>query len=150
MISRASLTQAARTQQTTELNVAREYCQHLFLSAFYRQAGSEQVMFKGGTALRIVFGSPRFSEDLDFSGFSITVDSIENWVLDATGEFEQHGIGVQLEESKTTLPLVLMLALRASRPTRCRLRPSGGQDPEGFGRSQRAGIEKLGHSVIDG
>lgn len=102
MISRESLTQAARTQQTTELNVAREYCQHLFLSAFYRQAGSEQVMFKGGTALRIVFGSPRFSEDLDFSGFGITVRPIENWVLEATGEIEQHGIGVRLGESKTT------------------------------------------------
>jgi predicted nucleotidyltransferase component of viral defense system len=102
MISHASLTQAARAQQTTELNVTREYCQHLFLNAFYRQDRSEQVMFKGDTALRIVFGSPRFSEDLDFSGFGITVDSIENWVLDATGEFEQHGIGVQLEESKTT------------------------------------------------
>ena len=102
MISQASLTQAARAQQTTELNVAREYCQHLFLSAFYRQAGSERVMFKGGTALRIVFGSPRFSEDLDFSGFGITVDSIENGVLAATGEIEQHGIGVQLKESKPT------------------------------------------------
>ena len=102
MISQESLSQAARTQQTTELNVAREYCQHLFLSAFYRQAGSEQVMFKGGTALRIVFGSPRFSEDLDFSGFGITVDSIENWVLEATDEIEQYGMGVRLEESKTT------------------------------------------------
>ena len=102
MISQASLTQAARAQQTTELNVVREYCQHLFLSAFYRQDRSEQVMFKGGTALRIVFGSPRFSEDLDFSGFGITVDSIENRVLEATGEIEQQGIGVQLEESKTT------------------------------------------------
>ncbi len=102
MISQASLTRVARTQQTTELNVAREYCQHIFLSAFYRQAGSEQVMFKGGTALRIVFGSPRFSEDLDFSGFGTTVDSIENWVLEATGEIEQQGIGVRLEESKTT------------------------------------------------
>ena len=86
MISQESLTQAARSQQTTELNVAREHCQHLFLSAFYRQAGSEQAMFKGGTALRIVFGSPRFSEDLDFSGFGIPVDSIENWVLEATGD----------------------------------------------------------------
>ena len=102
MISQDSLVQAARSQQTTELNVAREYCQHLFLSAFYRQAGSERVLFKGGTALRIVFGSPRFSEDLDFSGFGATVSEIETCVLEAVGEIDQQGIGIELGESKTT------------------------------------------------
>lgn len=102
MISQESIGQAARSQQTTELNVAREYCQHLFLSAFYRQAGTERVLFKGGTALRIAFGSPRFSEDLDFSGFGPTVSQIENWVLEAVGEIEQHGIGIELTDSKTT------------------------------------------------
>lgn len=101
MISQDSLVQAARSQQTTELNVAREYCQHLFLSSFYRQAGSERILFKGGTALRIVFGSPRFSEDLDFSGFGATVGEIETWVLETVGEIEQHGMGIELAESKT-------------------------------------------------
>jgi predicted nucleotidyltransferase component of viral defense system len=102
VIGQDSLVHAARSQQTTELNVAREYCQHLFLSAFYRQAGSERVLFKGGTALRIVFGSLRFSEDLDFSGFSATVRDIETWVLATVSEIEQHGIGIELTESKTT------------------------------------------------
>ncbi len=102
MISQDSIVQAARSQQTTELNVAREYCQHLFLSAFYRQAGRERILFKGGTALRIVFGSPRFSEDLDFSGFGATVNQIETWVLEAVGAIEQHGLGIELTESKTT------------------------------------------------
>jgi predicted nucleotidyltransferase component of viral defense system len=97
MISQDSILQAARSQQTTELNVAREYCQHLFLRAFYRQAGSERVLFKGGTALRIVFGSPRFSEDLAFSGFGATVNEIETWVLEAVGDIEQHGIGIEPE-----------------------------------------------------
>lgn len=102
MINQEALIRVATTSQTTELNVAREYGQHLFLSAFYRQAGSERVMFKGGTALKIAYGSPRFSEDLDFSGFGVTVSVIENWVLSTTEEIEQHGIGVQLQESKTT------------------------------------------------
>ena len=30
------------------------------------------MSFLGGTALRIVYGSPRFSEDLDFDNFSLT------------------------------------------------------------------------------
>ena len=102
MITQETLIRAATASQTTELNAAREYCQHLFLSAFYREAGSEQVMFKGGTALKIAYGSPRFSEDLDFSGFGVAVRLIENWVLTTTGEIEQNGIGVQLQESKAT------------------------------------------------
>ena len=102
MITPEQIAQTARSQQTTELNVAREYCQHLFLSAFYQQAGSERILFKGGTALRIAFGSPRFSEDLDFSGFGPAVSQIETWVLEVTGEIEQLGIGVELTESKTT------------------------------------------------
>jgi len=89
-------------QQTTELNIAREYAQHLFLSGFYQQRGTNQVMFKGGTALRIVYNSPRFSEDLDFSGFGIRVSEIEDWVASASEGIEQAGILVSIEESKKT------------------------------------------------
>jgi predicted nucleotidyltransferase component of viral defense system len=94
--------QFAKTTQTTELNVAREYCQHLFLSAFYRQKGSERVLFKGGTALRLVHGSPRFSEDLDFSGFGVNTKAIEDWVVNAAAEMEKTGIEINLRESKRT------------------------------------------------
>ncbi len=102
MINRETLIQAATVGQTTEINVAREYCQHLFLGAFYQQNGSEQVMFKGGTALKIVHGSPRFSEDLDFSAFGISVHQIESWVLDSQEKIELGAIQVDLQESKTT------------------------------------------------
>ncbi|PKO22837.1 MAG: hypothetical protein CVU38_07245 [Chloroflexi bacterium HGW-Chloroflexi-1] len=102
MIQREILARTATAGQTTEVNVAREYCQHLFLSAFYPQRGSEQVMFKGGTALKIAYGSPRFSEDLDFSGFGVTVQQIENWILAASGELALSGVGADLQESKPT------------------------------------------------
>lgn len=65
MITRQFITDIATKYQTTEGNVAREYCQHLFLSYFYKKPKSEKVLFKGGTALRLIFKSPRFSEDLD-------------------------------------------------------------------------------------
>ncbi|HLC05396.1 MAG TPA: nucleotidyl transferase AbiEii/AbiGii toxin family protein [Anaerolineales bacterium] len=102
MISWEVLVQTARRGQTTELNVAREYCQHLFLGAFYREHGSERVMFKGGTALRIIYGSPRFSEDLDFSGFRTSVAEIEDYVAAAAAELERNAIPVSLAESKKT------------------------------------------------
>jgi len=102
MITQETLVQAATIGQTTEINVAREYCQHLFLGAFYQQKGSERVMFKGGTALKIVHGSPRFSEDLDFSGFGVSVHQIESWVLDSLQKIELGAIKVDMQESKTT------------------------------------------------
>ena len=36
--------------------------------------------FKGGTALRIIFKSPRFSEDLDFSAYNISIPEINQLV----------------------------------------------------------------------
>ena len=44
----------ARKKQTSKDNIAREYCQHLFLSKFCQQEGVEKILFKGGTALRIL------------------------------------------------------------------------------------------------
>ena len=48
-------------------NIVREYFQHIFLGELYRLPDAGKILFKGGTALRIIYGSPRFSEDLDFS-----------------------------------------------------------------------------------
>lgn len=66
MITSQTISQLATKLQTTQLNVRREYVQHLFLSHFYQQPQSTVFLFKGGTALRLLHGSPRFSEDLDF------------------------------------------------------------------------------------
>jgi len=43
----------------------RDYIQLLFLSALYGR--SQGLLFKGGTALRVLHRSPRYSEDLDFN-----------------------------------------------------------------------------------
>jgi len=102
MIGRDLVKNLATRSQTSELNVVRQYCQHLFLSYFYRQKGSEKVLFKGGTALKIIYGSPRFSEDLDFSGFNVSISLIEELAEKALLEIEREGIGVEILESKET------------------------------------------------
>jgi predicted nucleotidyltransferase component of viral defense system len=43
-----------------------EMLQLLLLDALYGHSGSQHIVFQGGTALRWVYGGPRFSEDLDF------------------------------------------------------------------------------------
>lgn len=100
MITADAIKKLAIAQQTTELNIAREYAQHLFLAEFYQQRGTQQVMFKGGTALRIVYNNPRFSEDLNFSGFGVSVKDIADWVAAASERIEQSGIAISIEESK--------------------------------------------------
>lgn len=46
MLTKENLIQFSRQKQTDSDNVAREYCQHLFLSYLYQQAGSERFLFK--------------------------------------------------------------------------------------------------------
>ncbi len=68
MISQEAIGKLARQYHVPEHpNIIREYFQHLFLSELYKLENANHLFFKGGTALRIVYESPRFSEDLDFT-----------------------------------------------------------------------------------
>jgi predicted nucleotidyltransferase component of viral defense system len=102
MISADVITKLSRKYQTTELNVRREYVQHLFLAYFYQQPQAKAIFFKGGTALRIVYGSPRFSEDLDFSSTLHSREEIEEAVLHTLHAVEREGIKTDISESKDT------------------------------------------------
>lgn len=102
MISKYSLAELAKKHQTTELNIRREYIQHLFLSLFYQQTQSNTIFFKGGTALRIIFNSPRFSEGLDFSAALSRGRDIEDAIFATLKEIDREGIYVEIAESKTT------------------------------------------------
>ena len=102
MIDAQVLQRLATQYHTTTVNVAREYCQHMFLSSFYQRKGTERVLFKGGTALRVIYGSPRFSEDLDFSGMQITKSSIEDLLTETFSAMERVGMAVEIEEAKAT------------------------------------------------
>lgn len=52
---------------TDKLNRLREELHHLILQEADRKGAFNQICFVGGTALRILHGLDRFSEDLDFS-----------------------------------------------------------------------------------
>ena len=101
MITQETIKKLATQQQTSEFpNVVREYFQHLFLSQLYKIEGAENLLFKGGTALRIIYNSPRFSEDLDFSIFNIKPSSqkefIEGMFIKILTEIEKVGVKVEL------------------------------------------------------
>lgn len=98
MISRETITEAATRYHTRDFNIAREYVQHLFLNYLYKKADSERLLFKGGAALRIIYKSPRFSEDLDFSSFGLTAPQIENLFLNTLADLERFGLSIALHE----------------------------------------------------
>lgn len=101
MITNEALQKLATQYQTGLFpNIIREYFQHVFLSQLYKLTNAENLLFKGGTALRIIYGSPRFSEDLDFSTFKVADRAVkkiaEDLFIQALTEIEQVGIRVEI------------------------------------------------------
>ncbi|MFH1074004.1 MAG: nucleotidyl transferase AbiEii/AbiGii toxin family protein [Candidatus Firestonebacteria bacterium] len=103
MLSENAIKEFAVKYQTSELNIAREYFQNLFLSVLYLQKNAEDLAFKGGTALRIVFNSPRFSEDLDFTADTgLKAFSIKQLLSSVLKEVEKENMPVKTLEAKET------------------------------------------------
>ncbi len=102
MLSRDNLEKFTKQQQTSVQNVVREYCQHLFLSFLYQNPGSEKLLFKGGTALRVILKSPRFSEDLDFTGVNVSHREIEEIFTNTLANIERTGMAVHVTEAAKT------------------------------------------------
>lgn len=92
MLDLTFLKQLAVQKQTNEINVIREYCQNVFLASFYSKTSASNFLFKGGTALRIIFHSPRYSEDLDFS--ANTLQDIEDILLAVFQDLDREGIKI--------------------------------------------------------
>ena len=59
--------QKARELKIDKTQVVREDWELIVLKGLYESPFGRYLIFKGGTALRLTYGSPRFSEDLDFS-----------------------------------------------------------------------------------
>ena len=67
MISRDQIDELSKRLAIDEFTVIREYLQVVFLSILYNTNESQKIYFKGGTAIRLLLKSERFSEDLDFT-----------------------------------------------------------------------------------
>lgn len=84
MLTQEQAQKFAQEARTTTDNILKEHYQIYVLDKLFGASFAEQLVFKGGTALRLAYGSFRFSEDLDFSvqseivfkDFSDTIDQI--------------------------------------------------------------------------
>lgn len=70
-----ALKSAAQEQAIPWQTLLKEALQVLFLEAFYSLPEASQATFQGGTCLRLLYGAPRHSEDLDF----VTTRPLESW-----------------------------------------------------------------------
>ena len=67
MLTTNQVKELSKLLKINESVVIREYVQLLFLKELYEEKYSENVFFKGGTAIRLVLDGTRFSQDLDFT-----------------------------------------------------------------------------------
>lgn len=67
MLTEEQIKTLADKFQIDQYSILREYLQLLFLKYFYELKESQNIYFKGGTAIHFLCGSSRFSEDLDFT-----------------------------------------------------------------------------------
>jgi predicted nucleotidyltransferase component of viral defense system len=87
------LTRLSKELEISTDQILREEAEMIFLDALSKDKFGSKVVFYGGTALRLVYGSPRFSEDIDliqtrainnleFTNFiEATVEHNSNWSL---------------------------------------------------------------------
>ncbi len=66
MLNQYLIEKSAREQKIAPLNIIREYLEMEVLYFISKSKLSENIIFYGGTALRLAYQSFRFSEDLDF------------------------------------------------------------------------------------
>lgn len=67
MLNYDFIAKKAEDSKIDRITIEREYWQLLLLAKIYDLRNSEKFFFKGGTAIRFLFGSFRFSQDLDFT-----------------------------------------------------------------------------------
>lgn len=72
-----------------------EYLQHELLDSLFKDAAAAHLSFIGGTAIRILHGSLRFSEDLDFDNFGLCFADFELLLSKACRDMEYKGFIVE-------------------------------------------------------
>lgn len=76
-------------------NILREYLQYKILRAIFDSSMAKKLSFIGGTALRIVHGNTRFSEDLDFDNFGLEREEFDRLSIIVKKALELEGYQVE-------------------------------------------------------
>lgn len=84
------------SETISERNMLREYFQYRILATIFDSKYGSVMSFLGGTAIRIVYGNDRFSEDLDFDNNNLKKSDFEDLTNQIRRSFESEGISIEL------------------------------------------------------
>lgn len=74
----------------------KEYLQCKILQIIFNSEHGGKLCFLGGTALRVVYGNNRFSEDLDFDNFGLTEKDFDNLSEEIKKKMEMEGHEIEI------------------------------------------------------
>jgi predicted nucleotidyltransferase component of viral defense system len=77
-------------------NMLREYLQYKILEAIFTSRFTEGLVFMGGTAIHIIHGNQRFSEDLDFDNLKLSKRDFQvlSAVIQKKLKLEGYSVGI--------------------------------------------------------
>ena len=78
-------------------NLLREYLQYVILDVIYSSEYGSRLVFMGGTAIHIIHGVRRFSEDLDFDNKGLSREDFEGLSQNVLRKLELYGYSVEIE-----------------------------------------------------
>lgn len=76
--------------------IIREYLQYKILELIFESSYESKLAFLGGTCLRIVYNNSRFSEDLDFDNFNLSMNDFNEITQQVKTGLERLGYEVDL------------------------------------------------------
>jgi len=88
--------QYPENMQRFERAILREYLQYKILQAVFDSHHASKLAFLGGTALRIIYGNNRFSEDIDLDNIGLSWAEFEEVIQKVQRFMELEGFEVEI------------------------------------------------------
>lgn len=93
------------------VNALREIMQEIALLGLWRSKFFEKAAFYGGTAMRVLYGLDRFSEDIDFSLITPATDfDLSIYLGSLEAELQAFGFNVRVEKHNKTIETAVQSA----------------------------------------
>ena len=80
-----------------EKQLLREYLQYKILDIIFNSKFSNKIIFMGGTAIRIIYNSKRFSEDLDFDSTNMSFNDFKEMTVIIKKELSFEGFDSEIK-----------------------------------------------------
>ncbi len=76
--------------------VLKEYLQYKILEIIFASPYEGEMVFMGGTAIRIIYGSDRFSEDLDLDNRGLAKNDFIRLMEFIKNEFKKEAVAIDI------------------------------------------------------